>query len=246
MALILNHFYSSALTECNSMTVIATVETWPDRKFPVLWLLPPVGMDHTAWQRHTWIEEMAEKKGILVVMPDMKLSYGLDMKYGFAYEKMLTQELPELIADYFPVDLNNQMIIGVKEGGYAALRAAFRHPKQYQMAASYSCGSLTEERVPEELHKQVENAFGTWKLEELRGTEYDLNTLFENLPLEKHGEISLKICLEYSKEDTYAASAGILAEKLKHSPVVKQRIRVSEHEMNWKQWMDALEREEIG
>ena len=86
------------------------------------------------------------------------------------------------------------------------------------MAASYSCGSLTEERVPEELHKQVENAFGTWKLEELRGTEYDLNTLFENLPLEKHGEISLKICLEYS----------------------------TEHEMNWKQWMDALEREEIG
>ena len=74
MALILNHFYSSALTECNSMTVIAPVETWPDRKFPVLWLLPPVGMDHTAWQRHTWIEEMAEKKGILVVMPDMKLS----------------------------------------------------------------------------------------------------------------------------------------------------------------------------
>ena len=60
------------------------------------------------------------------------------------------------------------------------------------------------------------------------------------------GEISLKICLEYSKEDAYAASAGILAEKLKHSPVVKQRIRVSEHEMNWKQWMDALEREEIG
>ena len=96
-----------------------------------------------------------EKKGILVVMPDMKLSYGLDMKYGFAYEKTLTQELPELIADYFPVDLNNQMIIGVKEGGYAALRAAFRHPEQYQMAASYSCGSLTEERVPEELHKQV-------------------------------------------------------------------------------------------
>lgn len=45
MALILNHFYSSALTECNSMTVIAPVETWPDRKFPVLWLLPPVGMD---------------------------------------------------------------------------------------------------------------------------------------------------------------------------------------------------------
>lgn len=97
MALILNHFYSSALTECNSMTVIAPVETWPDRKFPVLWLLPPVGMDHTAWQRHTWIEEMAEKRGILVVMPDMKLSYGLDMKYGFAYEKMLTQELPELL-----------------------------------------------------------------------------------------------------------------------------------------------------
>ena len=35
---------------------------------------------------------------------------------------------------------------------------------------------------------------GSW--EELRGTEYNLNTLFENLPLEKHGEISLKIVSE--------------------------------------------------
>ena len=59
-------------------------------------------------------------------------------------------------------------------------------------------------------------------------------------------DLDLRTVAMYSKEDTYAASAGILAEKLKHSPVVKQRIRVSEHEMNWKQWMDALEREEIG
>lgn len=243
MALILNHFYSSALTECNSMTIVVPVEKWSDRKFPVLWLLPPVGMDHTAWQRHTGIEELAEEKGILVVMPDLKLSYGLDMKYGFAYETMLTQELPELIADYFSADLENQMIAGVKEGGYAALRAALLHPGQYKMAASYSCGSLTDEKVPEELQQQVENAFGTWKMEELQETGYDLKTLIEKWTSEKHGESSMKICLEYSKEDSYAASAGILAEKLKQNLAVKQSVCVWKQKMYWKQWIGALERE---
>jgi len=101
--------------------------------YPVLWLLPPAGCDHTAWQRHTAVEDLADELGIIIVMPDLKLSYGLDMIHGFTYFQMLTKELPEMVADYFPADLGFQMIAGVKEGGYAALNAALSVPGQYHM-----------------------------------------------------------------------------------------------------------------
>ena len=115
MALILDHFYSAALTECNSLTAIVPVENNEKSSYPVLWLLPPAGCDHTAWQRHTAVEDLADELGIIIVMPDLKLSYGLDMIHGFAYFQMLTKELPEMVADYFPADLGFQMIAGVKE-----------------------------------------------------------------------------------------------------------------------------------
>ena len=32
-----------------------------------LWLLPPAGCDHTAWQRHTAVEDLADELGIIIV-----------------------------------------------------------------------------------------------------------------------------------------------------------------------------------
>ena len=69
MALILDHFYSAALTECNSLTAIVPMENNEKSSYPVLWLLPPAGCDHTAWQRHTAVEDLADELGIIIVMP---------------------------------------------------------------------------------------------------------------------------------------------------------------------------------
>lgn len=86
----------------------------------------PAGCDHTTWQRHAAVEDLADELGIIIVMPDLKLSYGLDMIHGFAYFQMLTKELPEMVADYFPADLGFQMIAGVKEGRlYSLKRSSF-------------------------------------------------------------------------------------------------------------------------
>ena len=60
MAWILNQFYSAALTECNSMSVVVPIETCHKETYPVLWLLPPAGRDHTAWPRHVDVDELAE------------------------------------------------------------------------------------------------------------------------------------------------------------------------------------------
>ena len=116
MALILDHFYSAALTECNSLTAIVPMENNEKSSYPVLWLLPPAGCDHTAWQRHTAVEDLADELGIIIVMPDLKLSYGLDMIHGFTYFQMLTKELPEMIADYFPVSYTHLTLINLRSG----------------------------------------------------------------------------------------------------------------------------------
>ena len=66
MALILHRYYSYALTECDSMTVIIPEEKFPGKTFPVLWLLSPLGTDHTGWQRFGSAENLADEKGYIV------------------------------------------------------------------------------------------------------------------------------------------------------------------------------------
>ena len=235
MALILEHFYSAALTECNSLTAVVPVETNEKSSYPLLWLLPPAGCDHTAWQRHTAIEDLADELGIIIVMPDLKLSYGLDMAHGFAYFQMLTKELPKMVTEYFPADPDFQMIAGVKEGGYAALKAALSVPGQYRMAVSYSCGSLTDETFEEELHKQLENAFGTADLQKLNGTGLDLKML-----IQKASEPPMFLSLEYGDEDPYHFSASCLADCIRKSSFNSSSVRVLKGSLSWSCWLNAL------
>ena len=216
MALILDHFYSAALTECNSLTAIVPMENNEKSSYPVLWLLPPAGCDHTAWQRHTAVEDLADELGIIIVMPDLKLSYGLDMIHGFTYFQMLTKELPEMVADYFPADLGFQMIAGVMEGGYAALNAALSVPGQYHMAASYSCGSLTDETFDPELDKQLKMLIQTAK------------------------EHNMALSLEYSEKDDYKASSALLADYILKSSFSSRSVRVQKEALTWAKWTEAL------
>lgn len=204
MALLQIHFFSEELTECSSIHVILPVERWKKEKYPVLWLLPPAGRDHTAWQRNTTVEQLADELGIMAVMPDLKLSFGTDMAHGFRYFTMLTKELPELIEEYFPADLENQMIAGAKEGAYAALRAAFLCPGRYKLAAGFSCGSLTDEAFTEKKKKCLLNAFGSG---EPSGDEYSLRALAK-----RRSEGQMKVYFAYGDQDEYRKSAKQFAE----------------------------------
>lgn len=236
MALIQTHFFSEALTECNSMNVIIPMETRPQKTYPVLWLLPPAGCDHTAWQRNTGIEQLAERYGIMAVMPDMKLSYGLDMVYGFDYFKMLTEELPGLTGDYFPADREVQMIAGAKEGAYGALMAALRFPKAYRAVAALSAGSLTDETWEGRERTQAEHAFGTSDMEALGGGEYDIDYWLENLTDE-----SLRVFLAYSPNDPLGGSARILEDNLKKKLKDRLWTKTQQEALTWNDWLLGVE-----
>ena len=64
------------------------------------------------------------------------------------------------------------------------------------MAASYSCGSLTDETFDPELDKQLDNAFGTTDLRTLNGTDKDLKMLIQTAK-----EHNMALSLEYSEKD---------------------------------------------
>src|SRR5258707_3244950 len=50
----------------------------------------------------------------------------------------VTQELPELVAQHFPVDLARQSVLGHSMGGHGALTIALSHPGRYRAASAFS------------------------------------------------------------------------------------------------------------
>jgi S-formylglutathione hydrolase len=50
----------------------------------------------------------------------------------------LTEELPKLIAEQFPVDAGRQSVFGHSMGGHGALTMALRHPGRYRAASAFA------------------------------------------------------------------------------------------------------------
>jgi len=50
----------------------------------------------------------------------------------------VTEELPALIADHFPVDLRRQGISGHSMGGHGALTVALRHPDRFRSVSAFA------------------------------------------------------------------------------------------------------------
>jgi S-formylglutathione hydrolase len=50
----------------------------------------------------------------------------------------VTEELPKLVAEHFPVDAARQSILGHSMGGHGALTVALRNPNRYRAASAFA------------------------------------------------------------------------------------------------------------
>lgn len=109
-------------------------------KYKCLYLLHGLTDDHTIWMRRTSIERYAADYGVCVVMPNGGKSFYTDMKYGLPYFSYITEELPKVISQFFPVSTKREdtYIAGLSMGGYGALKAALRRPDVYCAGAGLS------------------------------------------------------------------------------------------------------------
>lgn len=152
MALMLVEFYSEVLAMSSSISVIvpqrsmnqAAADT--NRKpYPVLYLLHGGSDNHTNWLRNTAIERYVADLGIVVVMPAVHYSFYSDQKHGLNYFTYLSEELPHVVKQFFPVSDQREdtFAAGLSMGGYGAFKLGIRCSDRYAAVASLS-GSIDQ------------------------------------------------------------------------------------------------------
>ena len=161
MALIQCDFFSDVLGLSMSANVILPQNT--KGKLPCLYLLHGWSDDHTTWSRRTSIERYVANKGIAVVMPAGHKSYYCDLKGGDRYWEYISEEVPQIMRDFFPLSdkREDNFVAGLSMGGYGAFKLALNKPEQFSAGASLSGAVGTDWAEHSRKSIDVDIAFGS-------------------------------------------------------------------------------------
>lgn len=134
----------------------------PSAKMPVLWFLSGLTCTHANVTEKGDFRRTCSELGIILVAPDTSPrgngvaddpneAYDFGLGAGFYVDatqapfskhyKMKTyieDELPKLVAEYFPADMNAQGITGHSMGGHGALTIGLRNPETFKSISAFS------------------------------------------------------------------------------------------------------------
>lgn len=149
-----------------------------------LYLLHGMSDNHTAWCRQTSIERYASEYNLAVIMPTTGLYWYTDVPGGQKWWTYISQELPEMIHDFFPgisTLPEHTFAAGLSMGGYGALKLGLRGGGRFSHVASLS-GAVNIARDHESPGDEAyfNGIFGT--NEAAAGSFNDLIAAAEELP----------------------------------------------------------------
>jgi S-formylglutathione hydrolase FrmB len=117
-------------------------------------------------------------------MPAVHLSFYNDMAHGLKYWQFISEEVPAVVRDLFPLssERKDNFVAGLSMGGYGAFKMALTHPERYAAAASLS-GALDIRAVTSPRSDrnnriwlaEMRTVFGD--LSKVPGSKHDLMTL---------------------------------------------------------------------
>jgi S-formylglutathione hydrolase len=140
-------------------------------KLPAVWYLSGLTCTHANVTEKGEFRSACAEHGLIFVAPDTSPrgedvpgdpanSYDFGLGAGFYVDateapfarnyrmwSYVTEELPRLVAEHFPVDTTRQSIMGHSMGGHGALTAALRHPGRYRAASAFA-PIVAPSRVP--------------------------------------------------------------------------------------------------
>lgn len=127
---------------------------------PVVWYLSGLTCTWANVMEKSGLQRVASELGVAVVAPDTSPrgegvpddpSYDLGQGAGFylsatqapwarhfQMQRYVTQELPALVAQQFPLDMGRQGIMGHSMGGHGALTLHLKHPDIYQSVSAFA------------------------------------------------------------------------------------------------------------
>src|SRR5215211_6754003 len=115
----------------------------PHRHWPVLWLLHGCCDSYRSWTRSTDVDQLAELRNVLVVMPEAgDVGFYSDWYNGGQdgsprWETFHLTELRRLLERHWRAG-GRRVVAGVSMGGFGAMAYAARHRGMFRAAASYS------------------------------------------------------------------------------------------------------------
>lgn len=131
-------------------------------RLPVVWYLSGLTCTHANVTEKGEFRATCAELGLIFVAPDTSPrgsdvpgdannAYDFGLGAGFYVDatnepftrnyrmwSYITEELPQLVAEQFPVDVSRQSILGHSMGGHGALTAALRHPGRYRAASAFA------------------------------------------------------------------------------------------------------------
>ncbi|WAH36754.1 alpha/beta hydrolase [Alicyclobacillus dauci] len=179
MALVTCRFFSEVLGLSTTMTVLlperrgANQNPNFDPPSQTLYLLHGRTDDDSAWTRYTSIERYVWSLPLVVIMPQVHLSYYHDMAYGNRYWTFVSEELPEVAQSFFHLsqERDDTFVAGLSMGGYGAMRLALRQPDRFAAAASLSGALDVASAGARRRLREYSLMFGS---QDISGTEADL------------------------------------------------------------------------
>ena len=178
MSLVHVHFRSRVLIRDTAFSAIVPDDAPPP--WPVTYLLHGLSDDHTKWQRMTAVERLAQRHGLMIVMPDGGRGGYANNVRGPRWFDYLVEDVIGGVERHFRVrtDRGGRSVGGLSMGGYGAMLLGLRRPDLFGSVVSHS-GALLWGRVAARdyrggLHdREYEDVFGP----EPAGGENDLLAL---------------------------------------------------------------------
>jgi putative tributyrin esterase len=157
----------------------------------VLWLMHGGHGDHHNWLRKIRIRQIAEERGLAVVMPGVHASCFVNMKNGLRYGDYVALELPAVLRSLFPKmgrERIQNYIAGFSNGGYGSLYLGLSYPQVFGAIGAMAAGDQADNPYEADGSEQAENRELMFGKGDISQTPYSIKylgreLLKQNVPL---------------------------------------------------------------